>query len=613
MSASPCRFQQFDEPSDPKSVAPRIALLRAELVRQGLDGFVIPRADQHQGEYVPARDERLAYMTGFTGSAGNAVVMADVAALIVDGRYTQQSQKQTDPAVVTPVRMEDQPLDAWLSANLKPGQKIGCDPWLHTVDGVKRLETTITAAGATLVQVEVNPVDAIWQDRPAAPAAPAELYPEKLAGEARADKLARVQAALVQARAGALIVSDPHNLCWLFNIRGGDIGHSPLVLGYAIVRAEGPALLFLGPDRFAKPDLDALIASYPPSMLALFPPDKLAAVIAKNAKGWSKVRLDSASAGAALATMVRDAGGTPDVAPDPITLMKAQKNKAEAAGARAAHIRDGAAMVRFLARIAEEAPKGKLTEVDAAAMLEHERITTGKLRHISFPSISAAGPNAALPHYRPAWSSNRKLAKGIYLIDSGGQYLDGTTDITRTVAIGEPTAEMKDRYTRVLKGHIAIHRIRWPKGASGAQLDTLARVPLWEAGLDFDHGTGHGVGAYLSVHEGPGRIAKLGTAPLMEGMILSNEPGYYKPGAFGIRIENLVLVTRDKRKGDEREMLGFETLTFCPYDRALIDLALLTKDERDWINGYHAEVLAKIGPKVTDAALRWLKSATKKI
>ncbi len=608
-----CRYQSFDEPSDPATVAPRIAALRAQMITQGLDGFVIPRADEHQGEYVPAHAERLAWATGFTGSAGNAVVMADKAALVVDGRYTLQSQVQTDQNVVTPVKMEATSMEAWISANLKPGGVLGYDPWLHTADGVKRLDKAVTEAGGTLRAVTENPLDAAWEDQPAPPDARVVLYPEALAGEARAAKLARVQAALVKAKVGALIVSDPHNVCWLFNIRGTDVPHSPLALAYAVVRAEGPALLFLEPDRFANEDVLALVGSYPPSMVACFGRDVLEPIIARNAKGWGKVRIEASTGAAKLSTLVSAAGGVPDVGLDPIALMKAKKNAAELNGTRAAHLRDGAAMVRFLSWLAVEAPKGGVDQISAAARLEAERIATGALKEISFGSISAAGPNAALPHYRPTVATNRMLEEGIYLIDSGGQYEDGTTDITRTVAIGMPSAEMCDRYTRVLKGHIAIHRARFPVGASGAQLDTLARMPLWEAGLDFDHGTGHGVGVYLSVHEGPQRISKLGGQALEPGMILSNEPGYYREGHYGIRTENLVVVQEDKRAGDERAMLSFETLTFCPYDPKLIDVAMLTRDEREWVDNYHAQVRAKIGPLVEGAARDWLERVTGKL
>ena len=603
--SSPCRFQSYDEPSDPKAVAPRLAALRAELKRQRLDGFIIPRADEHQGEYVPKNAERLAWISGFTGSAGTAVVLADRAALIVDGRYTLQSAEQTDTALVTPVKMEETPAENWIEANLPKGGALGYDPWLHTVDGVRRLEKAVVAAGGTLLAVTQNPLDAVWTDRPAAPAAPVTLHPLPFAGEAAGDKLARIQAALKKARVDGLVISDPHGLAWTFNIRGGDVTNTPLPLGYGLVPTEGRPTLFLAAAK-----LPAEVRAALTPLAEIAEPSGLTAALQSLGAARSKIRIDAASGASILATLIEAAGGSADSGPDPIALLKACKNAGELAGTRAAHLRDGAAMVRFLSWLSVEAPKGQLTEIDAAARLEAERIATGELMDLSFTTISAAGPNAALPHYRVTNRSNRRLEQGIYLVDSGGQYRDGTTDITRTVAIGIPTPEMRERNTRVLKGHIAISRAVFPKGVSGAQLDAFARAPLWQAGLDFDHGTGHGVGSYLSVHEGPQRLSKLGTTPLEPGMILSNEPGYYKPGAYGIRIENLVVVEKRAIAGAEREMHGFETITWCPYDAALIDAALLTDDELEWVNVYHAQVRAKIGPLVDGGAKAWLMQAT---
>ncbi|MGL4974982.1 MAG: aminopeptidase P family protein, partial [Bosea sp. (in: a-proteobacteria)] len=562
-------------------VAGRIAALRAELSRQELDGFVVPRADEHQGEYVPRCAERLAWLTGFTGSAGSACVLAKSAALIVDGRYTIQSHAQTDVAVVTPVKMEETPLTSWITANLPKGAVLGYDPWLHTTDGVRQLERAVKTAGGTLKAVANNPVDAIWPDRPKAPSAPVTLYPEALAGESASAKLARIADALKEARCDALVVSDPHALAWTFNIRGGDVAHTPLPLGYAVITREGPPKLLLD-----KAKLSAEVRATLAPLADIVEPSDLLAVLGALGQSGAKVRIDAASGASALGTQIEATGGSVDPGPDPIALMKARKNVVELAGARAAHLRDGAAMVRFLSWLSVEAPKGQLTEVDAVGALEQERIATGLLKEISFGSISAAGPNAALPHYRVSSASNRRIEQGIYLIDSGGQYEDGTTDITRTLAIGTPTLEMTNRNTLVLKGHIAISRAVFPKGVSGAQLDTLARMPLWGAGLDFDHGTGHGVGSYLSVHEGPQRLAKTGTTPLEPGMILSNEPGYYKPDAYGIRIENLIVVEPRQIARGEREMFGFETITWCPYDQALSDKNLLTADEIAWVNGY---------------------------
>jgi Xaa-Pro aminopeptidase len=599
-----CRFQSFSEPSDPAHVAGRVAALRKALAAQGLAGFVVPRADEHQGEYVPAHMARLAWLTGFTGSAGHAVVLADKAALIVDGRYTIQSAAQTDTSVVTPVRMEETPLERWIEQNLPSGGKLGYDPWLHTVDGVARLEKAAAAAGGELVPISPNPIDALWNDRPAPPTAPVKAHRADYAGEEPAGKLGRVREALEKAKVDALVVSDPHALAWLFNVRGGDVEHTPLPLGYAIVPREGRPTVFLAPEKITNEAGDAIGA-----VGEIAPPAALEQELKRLGAAKAKVRLDAATGASALATLIREAGGTPDAGADPIALMKARKNAAELAGTRAAHLRDGAAMTSYLSWLAREAPKGGLTEIDAVAALEQERLRTGLLKDVSFTTIAGAGPNAALPHYRVTESSNRRLEPGIFLVDSGAQYEDGTTDITRTIAIGEPTDEMRDRYTRVLKGHVAISRLVFAKGTSGAQLDAFARLPLWQGGFDFDHGTGHGVGSYLSVHEGPQRLSKLGTTPLEPGMILSNEPGYYKEGHYGIRIENLIVVEERAIPGAERVIYGFETITWCPYERALIEKSLLDAGEIAWIDAYHTAVLAKIGPLVEGAAQGWLEAA----
>lgn len=602
--APACRFQSFSEPSNPAQVAPRIAALRRALAAQGLDGFIVPRADEHQGEYVPAHMARLAWLTGFTGSAGSAIVLAGKAALIVDGRYTIQSAAQTDAGIVTPTKMEETPLERWIEANLPAGARLGYDPWLHTVDGVARLEKAVATAGGTLVAVAKNPVDAIWADRPAPPTAPVKAHRADFAGEDTAGKLARIQEALSKAKVDALVVSDPHALAWTFNIRGGDVEHTPLPLGYAIVPREGRPTVFLVPEKITNEAGDAIGA-----VGEIAPPAALETQLRALGAAGAKVRLDSATAASALASLISAAGGTPDAGADPIALMKARKNEAELKGTRDAHLRDGAAIVRFLTWLAREAPKGGLTEIDAVAALEAERLKTGQLKDISFTTIAGAGPNAALPHYRVTDASNRKIEAGIFLVDSGGQYEDGTTDITRTMAVGEPTDEMRDRYTRVLKGHLAISRVVFVKGTSGAQLDALARLPLWQAGLDFDHGTGHGVGSYLSVHEGPQRLSKLGTTPLEPGMILSNEPGYYKQGEYGIRIENLIVVEERVIPGGDRTIYGFETITWCPYERALIDLRLLDEGEIAWINAYHAQVWSNLAALVEGEAKAWLEKA----
>ncbi|HEY6026054.1 MAG TPA: M24B family metallopeptidase, partial [Pseudolabrys sp.] len=509
------RFQTFEDASERAESAARVAALRAELKRRGLDGFVVPRADRQQNEYLPASEERLAWLTGFTGSAGAAVVLKDKAAVFVDGRYTVQADAQVDQAVFAIEHLVDMPPSQWLAKNAKAGDKIGYDPWLHTSEGVERLTQAAADAGAKLVAVDSNPIDVLWRNRPAPPSGPVMLRDVKLAGESAADKLRRVRTELEKARVDALVVSDPQNVAWTFNIRGSDIAHTPLALAFALIPREGRPRLYVEPNK-----LDNRTRAALEDIADIRTPDDLT----RDLTGFKhqSVRLDQASAVEALSKIVSDNGGKPVRAADPITLMKAVKNHAEIAGTRAAHLRDGAAMTRFLAWLDREAPHGTLTEIDAVAALESFRRDTGLLKDVSFPTISGAGPNGAIVHYRVTRETNRKIGLNeLFLIDSGAQYEDGTTDITRTVIVGAPTEEMRDRFTRVLKGHIAIATAIFPENTTGAQLDTLARAPLWQAGLDFDHGTGHGVGSYLSVHEGPARISKLGTVPLRRGMILS--------------------------------------------------------------------------------------------
>jgi Xaa-Pro aminopeptidase len=600
------KFQTFEDASERDQSAGRVASLRAELKRRGLTGFVVPRADRQQNEYLPASEERLAWLTGFTGSAGAAVVLADNAAVFVDGRYTVQADAQVDKAVFAIEHLVDTPPSQWLAKNAKSGDRIGYDPWLHTSDGVDRLKQACADAGAELVAIDHNPIDVLWRERPAPPSGPVTLRDIKLAGESAADKLKRVRAELDKAKADALVVSDPQNAAWTFNIRGSDIAHTPLALAFALIPREGRPRLYVEPGK-----LDNATRAALEDIADIGTPDDLTRDLAglKN----KTVRLDQASAVEALSKIVGDNGGKTVRAADPITLMKAVKNHAEIAGTRAAHLRDGAAVTRFLAWLDREAPKGALTEIDAVAALESFRRDTGLLKDVSFPTISGAGPNGAIVHYRVTRESNRKLGSNeLFLIDSGAQYEDGTTDITRTIAIGEPTDEMRDRFTRVLKGHIAIATAIYPENTTGAQLDTLARVALWQAGLDFDHGTGHGVGSYLSVHEGPARISKLGHVALRRGMILSNEPGYYKTAAYGIRIENLVLViAAPEPAGAEKPLNAFETLTLAPIDRRLVDKALLTDKERHWLDSYHGRVDAEIAPLVDADTRAWLAAATR--
>jgi Xaa-Pro aminopeptidase len=599
-------FQSFTETADPSHGKARAAALRKELERRGLDGFVIPRADEHQNEYVPANAERLAWLTGFTGSAGLAIVLHDRAAIFVDGRYTLQVCDQVDAKVFTPIDSGAMSPAEWLEKNLRPDGVLGYDPSLTTPATVERYEKAARKAGASLQPVSGNPVDALWTDRPEPPLSPVRLYPKKFAGVDAAKKLAAAAGKL--AGADALVVTNAHNVAWAFNIRGADVPHTPLPLAFAIIRKEGRPWLYVDGRKLSSDVRDALSA-----IVDVEEPSKLLRDIGALGRERARVLFDSATASAQLVDALREAGGDADLGSDPITLMKARKNAAEIRGSRAAHLRDGAAVSSFLAWFAEEAPKGRLTEIDAVMALETFRRQTKKLVEVSFPTISGAGPNGAIVHYRVTERTNSRIGKGLFLLDSGAQYEDGTTDITRTIAVGKPTAEMRDRFTRVLKGHIAIARAVFPKGASGSQLDAFARRALWEAGLDYDHGTGHGVGAFLSVHEGPQNISKRSSCALEPGMILSNEPGYYKTGAYGIRIENLVLVEKRDIKGGERESYGFETLTLVPIDLNCVEPKLLTRDELRWLDEYHARVRRELSPHVSAATRRWLVSATRSL
>jgi Xaa-Pro aminopeptidase len=600
------RFQSFDDSHEPAATPARLTALRATLKRRGLDGFVVPRADRQQNEYLPASEERLAWLTGFSGSAGAAIVLAERAALFVDGRYTVQAAAQIDGKLFTIEHLVDSPPPQWLEQNLKSGAKLGYDPWLHTSESAEKLCKACGTAGAELVAVDSNPIDSLWTDRPAPPAGKVTLRDVKFAGESAADKLSRIQAELKKLRVDAAVVSDPQNVAWAFNIRGADVPHTPLVLAFALVPREGKPALYVDNAKLDNQTRHGL-----EEFAAVRASDDLAGGLAQL-KGKT-VRLDSASAAEALTRLITDNGGKPVRGADPITLMKAVKNHTEIAGTRAAHKRDGVAMVRFLAWLEREAPTGGVTEIDAVEALESFRRDSGLLKEISFPTIAGSGPNGAIVHYRVTRASNRTIGNNeLFLIDSGAQYEDGTTDITRTVAVGTPTDEMRDRFTRVLKGHIAIATAVFPENTSGAQLDPLARTALWQAGLDFDHGTGHGVGSYLSVHEGPARISKLGTVALRRGMILSNEPGYYKTAAYGIRIENLLLViAAPAPEGAEKPLNTFETLTLAPIDRGLIDGRLLTGKERNWIDSYHAHVQEVLSPLLDEATRAWLDAATR--
>ena len=602
------RFQSFEDRTERAASGARVAALRTELARRGLTGFIVPRSDRHQNEYVPASEERLAWLTGFTGSAGAAIVLRERAVLFVDGRYTLQVREQVDTSLFAIEHLVETPPDRWIETNLTSADRLGYDPWLHTVESAERLAKACAAAGATLVAVEPDLIDAIWSDRPAPPLGRITLHDLRFAGEAAEEKLARIRAELAKLRADALVVSDPHAVAWAFNIRGSDVAHTPLPLAFAVVPQAGRPALFVDGRKLSNDVRDRL-----ETLADVREPADFVQALAALGQARKTVRLDQATAADALARLVTSHGGKVARGPCPIALMKAVKNQAEISGARAAHIRDGVAVTRFLAWFDREAARGTLTEIDAVAALESFRRDTGLLKDVSFPTISGAGPDGAIVHYRVTTRTNRGIAAGeLFLIDSGGQYQDGTTDITRTVAVGEPTAEMRERFTRVLKGHIAIARAIFPDGTTGAQLDSFARQSLWAAGLDFDHGTGHGVGSYLSVHEGPARISKLGTTPLRRGMILSNEPGYYKAGAYGIRIENLVLVVEAAAvPGAEKPLNAFETLTLAPIDRRLVVADMLTPEETDWFDGYHARVAQMLAPLVDAETRAWLAAATR--
>jgi Xaa-Pro aminopeptidase len=588
--------------------AARLDLLRQELAARGLDGFIVPRADEHQGEYVPARGQRLAWLTGFTGSAGMAIVLAGRAALFVDGRYTLQAAAQADTALFEIRHLVEQPPAAWLAAALGPRMTIGYDPWLHTPNDVERLAAAAGRAGASLRALLSNPIDHVWKGQPAPPLAPVVPHEGRFAGESAAAKRARIGRALADDGAAAAVLTMPESIAWLLNIRGGDVPHTPLPLSFAVLRDDGRVTLFIDRRKLV-PGIDRHLGPE----VVVEPPERLGPALDALAASGARILVDPASAASWIFDRLREAGAAIHVAADPCLLPKACKNPVELDGTRAAHRRDGAAVCRFLAWLAREAPQGRLCEIAASERLEAFRREGEYFRDLSFPTISGAGSNGAIVHYRATPETEKRLEPGtLYLLDSGAQYLDGTTDITRTIAIGKPTTEMRDRFTRVLKGHIALATARFPKGTTGAQLDPFARRALWQKGLDYDHGTGHGVGSYLGVHEGPQRIAKAPNAqPLLPGMIVSDEPGYYKTGAYGIRIENLVVVQPwQDGGGREREMLCFETLTLAPIDRSLVDHDLLDADEIAWLDAYHARVRATIAPLVDPETARWLAEVT---
>nr|PZN83881.1 MAG: X-Pro aminopeptidase [Pseudomonadota bacterium] len=598
-------FQSFEAPAELESSTDRINRLRSLLPELRVDAVLVPRADEHQGEYVPASAERLRWLTGFSGSAGIAVITRRAGALFVDGRYTVQARSQVSKELEI-LQIPEARLSDWLREKLRPGAAVGFDPRLHTVSEIERLTEALADRKIKLKPLARNPVDRLWgAERPPAPMGKVRPHPLKYAGRAAEDKIAEIQKTLKADGQDAVVLTLPDSIAWLFNIRGSDVQHNPVALAFAIVPAQGKPELFIAREKL---DADAKAHL---TFAKISQPEALAARLSQLKAAGKRVRLDPNTASWWFAKQL---GGPQRIAraQDPCILPKAKKNDVEIKGARAAHLRDGAAVVRFLAWLDREAPSGRLDEIAAARKLEEFRAETNALLDISFDTISASGPNGAIVHYRVTEATNRRLRPGeLYLVDSGGQYLDGTTDITRTIAIGRPSAEMRDRYTLVLKGHIAIATARFPKGTRGIDLDAFARRALWENGLDYDHGTGHGVGSYLSVHEGPQSISRRGMAVLEPGMIISNEPGYYKEGAYGIRLENLVLVTKpEKVPGGDREMMSFETLTLAPFDRRLINVDLLTPAEIAWIDDYHARVRQMLAPQLNEEDRSWLEAAT---
>ena len=594
--------QTFDESTDPSFGPKHVPLIRKAMAEQGLDGFVTPHEDEHQNEYLPAANDRLAWATGFTGSAGAAVILKDKAAIFVDGRYTLQVRDQVDQGVFEIRDLVEGGVPAYLEAAPK-GSVIGYDPRLHSPDALARLQAAVAKAGAKLKPVSPNPLDTAWGvARPAQPTAPIVPHPLQYSGEDSSAKRHRLGQALAERGADVAVITAPASIAWLFNVRGGDVIRSPLPIGQAILGADGSARLFLDPAKVTA-DLPAWLGNE----VRLETPDDLPQALA-DLKG-RQVLVDPAQSSAWYFETLGAAGAGVQRGDDPCLLPRACKNAVEIEGAKRAHVRDGAALSQFLHWIATEGQTNPPDEIEAVAKLEGFREATGALKDLSFDTIAGALSNGALPHYRPTSRLNTRTTEGsLLLVDSGGQYLDGTTDVTRTMAIGDPSAEMCERFTLVLQGHLALTRVRFPVGTTGSALDALARVAMWSRGLDYDHGTGHGVGSYLGVHEGPHRIAKApNTVALRPGMIVSNEPGYYKEGGYGIRIENLQFVTEPEiPPGGERPMLGFEPLTLAPIDRRLVVAEMLTGEERAQFDAYHARVLKEVGPLVPANVAAWL-------
>ncbi len=603
-------LQTFETTTDPARAAPRLHALRAALKTRNLDGFIIPMNDEHMNEYIPPSARRLEWISGFSGSAGMVIVMQKQAVLFVDGRYTLQAARQTDPDCFRIEHLVELPPAKWIEKNLAKSMKLGFDPWLHSSRNTQNLEKACAKAAAELIPCAPNPVDEIWSNRPAPPCGRITRHPLKYAGQKAEEKLGKIAEQLRRKGADATVITLTDSIAWAFNIRGRDLPRNPAPLAFAVIPAKGRAGLFVNPDK-----LTPSTTGYLQTLADIAAPASLIPELEKRGRKGQSIQIDPASCAGAIVKSLENSGAKILPAADPCIALKAIKNATEQKGAKTAHIRDGAALSRFLCWLEAKAPGGKVSEISAVEKLEECRIQTGKLRDISFDTISGAGPNGAIVHYRVSRQSNRKLQSGeLYLVDSGGQYQDGTTDVTRTLAIGPPPPEAIRHFTLVLKGHIALARARFPTGTTGAQLDILARNALWRAGLDYDHGTGHGVGSYLCVHEGPQAISRRSHVALEPGMILSNEPGFYREGKYGIRIENLMLVKEAADiKGGEAPMLGFEPLTLAPIDLNLIDKVLLDLEEKTWLNAYHRHVSQTIGPRLPEDVQIWLKTATRPI
>jgi len=584
--------------------AARLVAVRGRLIAVGLDGFIVPHADEWQCEYQPARSARLAWLTGFDGSAGLAVVLAGRAALFVDGRYTLQAHAQVRAEDYEFLRLNDDPLGGWLISACPNGARVAYDPRLHTPAWLERTTEALRGRGVELVASEDNPIDALWNDRPAMPRAPVVPHPARFSGVSSADKRAALAAELRKAGRAAAVLTAPESTAWLLNLRGGDTANTPLALARTILNADASADLFIDP---AKPTDEARAALGPE--VRVRDEAEFAGALADPARAGTTVLVDPASVSVWILDRLTSSGARVERDMDPCALPRSRKNPTELEGARAAHLRDARPMIRFLAWLAEAMETDPPTEIEAARRLESLRAEEELYRGPSFETIAGAGPNGAIVHYHATPITDRRLARGeLFLIDSGAQYLDGTTDVTRTLALGgSPTEEERRVYTAVLRGHIALGALRFPPGTTGSRIDAIARAPLWAEGFDYDHGTGHGVGSYLSVHEGPHRVAKVhNTVPLEPGMILSNEPGCYLPGRFGVRIETLVAV----RPSETGPTLEFETLTLVPYDRSLIDVSRLTDAEREWVDDRHALIRDTVAPRLDARAAAWLREAT---